>query len=346
MDQDTTPDNILYWLATENNNKTRAIPLKDINVSTIKGIAAAALVNPNPNTDAGHAFKRRYGTAEMLTYLATMPPEASISFTRTTTGLYFPDPKTEPWKATAKTLRDKQEEQSFLKKHANEMAFVTQRIVGKTPLMNVTLFLPSWVIGVNQVTSAGPSEIEKEIYTIIGEQGWVVALVAMAASGMEEKDILKHFQQFEKEFEKPMPKRGWFNDNTGRNQLPRIIDMIPKYTGFRLDYETLEQIGTTIDSIYQKLPDKFLPAHSLQDLRQEAPIVINKGDLVFVLPSEHEYFIREAVALGHRKEKIHQSPKSEGGKGKFIDRFVTVYPVIEKVNFYPFTPFKYREPDH
>ncbi len=319
-----------------------------MNASTIKRIAAVALLGPDPNTDVGHAFRRRYGTREMLTYLATMSPKTPIEFTQTTVGLYFPNPRKDPWKAVAETLKSPPEKQSFLIRYANQMAFVTKRVVGKTPFRDVKLFLPSWVIGVNQVVCAKPPDVKNEIDTIISEQGWVVGLVAMAARGMEKKDILRHLQQFEIDFDKRMPKLGWFTDGSGENQLSRLIANLPKHKGFRLDFVTLSEIERIIDLLYQKLPKNFLPDSDPREIRRDAPIIVKKGELVFVLPSEHEYLIREAIAGGKTKEEIHKSPKSEIGKNKFIDRLLTVYPIIQEVDFYPFYPFMIsdREPSH
>ncbi|KKQ94539.1 hypothetical protein A2865_02940 [Candidatus Woesebacteria bacterium RIFCSPHIGHO2_01_FULL_39_17] len=324
-----------------NGSETRILTLRDLTPSTIKRIAAVSLEGPDENTDVGHAFARRYGTREFLTYLATMPLNTPIKFTESTVGLHFPKPKEDPFSAKATTINTFNSKQEFLRGHANDMAFLTNRLLGRVPIENLRVFLPSWIIGVNQITSASPADRNKEIDTMIGEQGWIVGFLGMAASGMEEKEILKYFEIFERDYGVKTLKKGWLTDSKGINQLPNIIKSTPKFQGVRLDFDTLNEIERNIDFLYKILPEKNLPPLDPREIRERAPIIIKIGSIIFVLPSEQEYNIREAVQAGRNKADIHRTPKISEPSGKiYIDRFITVYPDIEEVEFYPFVPFK------
>src|SRR3990170_7725039 len=116
MSEDSVSNDNVHVEEIVNGAESRILTRKDLTPETIKRIAAVSLKGPNENTDVGHAFKRRYGTPEFLTYLATMPPSTQIKFTESTVGLYFPHPKTDP-STLATPLKDKDAEQKFLRNH-------------------------------------------------------------------------------------------------------------------------------------------------------------------------------------------------------------------------------------
>ena len=125
---------------------SKAINLRDVNVETVSRIATWALTNPDQNTDLGHAYKRRYGVRQMLTFLSTLDADAPVELETQTVGLLFNNET----KAKPENLHNVNQEQLFLRKHADENAFVTNRLVGKVKLENMTLSLPAWITAVNQ----------------------------------------------------------------------------------------------------------------------------------------------------------------------------------------------------
>jgi hypothetical protein len=340
--QNMSEDNEFNNIQVEELNiaaETRILTHRDLDATAIKRIAALALTGPDKNTDVGHAFTRRYGTKDMLAYLATIAPDTHIEIEESTIGLYFPRPNTDRSFAETVTLKSDKSKQAFLRKHADEMAFVSKRAILNIPIENLRLYLPQWIVAVNQITNSDHENLETEIETVISEQGWVVGLVAMAARGLSENEILKQFNKFEKEFGKKMPKRGWFDDKQRQNKLAGHITNIPTYNGVRLDYNTLNQIEQEMDIIHRLTPSSLLPYEDPSVIYETSPFEIKKGKLVVILPSEHEYNIREAVATWMRKGQIHE--QLDKPEEKYIDRFITVYPVPKEVDFYPFEPFKY-----
>lgn len=310
--------------------ESRIVEGKEIDASTIKRIAAVALTDPDMNTSVGHAFTRRTGIKEILTYLATMDSETELQIEESEVGLYFPDSNSEYAEVT--NIKDENSKQRFLRRHADDMAFITNRAKVIIPVDNLRLNVPQWLAGVNQVANSQKSELSDEIETVIGEQGWLVGLAAMASRGMSEDQILNRFSDFQEKYDTQMPKKGWFLSNK-RNRLSEYIKYFPKTRGLTLDYETLERIETGMEEIKEYVDRKGLQYDEPADIQEATTIEIKKGNIVLIMPSEHEYLIRSAVRKGINKSGVHK--RIGQPTDRFIDRFLTVYSTASEMNYYP-----------
>lgn len=342
-------------------NLSNTLGPSDITTRNIKRIAAATLDDSNNGIHAIHATQRRRGTRKLLTHMATMSEDIPISLKADKTGVVFK----KSGKQEAVRLFSFEREQDFLTRNQNGTAFVTHRALVEVPIQDFAISLSSWAIGVNQIVAAKGELQTKEIESVIGEHGWVVALMGMLTKGLKMPEIIAKFETFESneklqgyksiikrkpsrlkwqkaDYKLIVPKEGWFKPTNGFIHLQGVADGVPLFKGLQIDYENFNSIWSKIERIYSKLDKRYLPSQTIEELCESSSINVRKAQVKCLLASLQEEAIKKLVRSGQTKEVINQRHDLESLRYRFEPRFMTMY-IIDtsaSVDFYPLRTYR------